>query len=77
MQAVKGTPEERVTLATQFSETIHMLLAVVPLSSILAVSDTVMADLDEEEANAQPSTSTSGVFPSLCITCDRSVGLSA
>ena len=58
-QAAKGPTEERVTLATQFCETMHMLLSVVPLSSILAVSDTVMADVDEDEGVAQPSTSTS------------------
>ena len=60
VQGGKRSQEECVVLATQFSEVVHMLLSVVPMSSILAVSDTVMADVDEEEDAAQPQASTSG-----------------
>ncbi len=60
VQAGKRSLEEGVVMATQFSEVVHMLLSVVPMSSILAVSDTVMADVDEEEDAAQPQASTSG-----------------
>lgn len=37
-----------------------MLLSVVPMSSILAVTGTVMANVDEEEDQAQTQASTSG-----------------
>ncbi|DBB12911.1 TPA: hypothetical protein ACH3X3_005665 [Trebouxia sp. C0006] len=60
LQGGKRSLEEGVVMATQFSEVVHMLLSVVPMSSILAVSDTVMADVDEEEDAAQPQASTSG-----------------
>ncbi|KAA6423490.1 MAG: E3 ubiquitin- ligase UPL6 [Trebouxia sp. A1-2] len=60
LQGGKRSQEEGILLATQFSEVVHMLLSVVPMSSILAVSDTVMADVDEEEDAAQPQASTSG-----------------
>lgn len=59
MQSGKRSQEEGVTLATQFCEVVHMLLQVVPMNSILAVSDTVMADVDEED-EVQPAASTSG-----------------
>ncbi len=61
VQAGKRGQEDGVVLATQFSEVVHMLLLVVPMHSILAVSETVMADVDEEEEEAQPEASTSGV----------------
>lgn len=44
-------------IARRFSEVIHALLLVVPMNSILAVSDTVMA---KEEEDMQPQASTSG-----------------
>ncbi|DBA78986.1 TPA: hypothetical protein ACH3X1_008854 [Trebouxia sp. C0004] len=60
LQGGKRSQEEGIVLATQFSEVMHMLLCVVPMSSILAVSDTVMADVDEDQDAAQPQASTSG-----------------
>lgn len=49
-----------MTIARQFSEVVHALLLVVPMNSILAVSDTVMANVDEEDEDMQPEASTSG-----------------
>ncbi|KAL3150396.1 hypothetical protein ABBQ32_000234 [Trebouxia sp. C0010 RCD-2024] len=56
----KRTQEEGMTIARQFSEVVHALLLVVPMNSILAVSDTVMANVDEEDEDMQPEASTSG-----------------
>ncbi len=67
VQSGKRSQEEGIVLATQFSEVVHMLLSVVPMSSILAVSDTVMADVDEEEDAAQPQASTSGSSGELAV----------
>ena len=67
MQSGRRSQEEGIVLATQFSEVVHMLLSVVPMSSILAVSDTVMADVDEEEDTAQPQASTSGSSGELAV----------
>ena len=44
--------------AGQFSVAVDMVMGVVPLHTILAVSDTVMADVDEDE-EGQPEASTS------------------
>ena len=59
-QVSKRSQEEGVTIARQFSEVVHALLLVVPMNSILAVSDTVMANVDEEDEDMQPEASTSG-----------------
>lgn len=61
LQAGKRSQEAGVTIARQFSEVIHALLLLVPMNSILAVSDTVMANVDEEEEDMQPEASTSGI----------------
>ena len=60
LQAGKHSQEGGVSIARQFSEVIYALLLVVPMNSILAVSDTVMANVDEEEEDMQPEASTSG-----------------
>lgn len=60
LQAGKRSQEAGVTIARQFSEVIHALLLVVPMNSILAVSDTVMAHVDEEDEDMQPEASSSG-----------------
>ena len=60
-QAGKRSEEAGVVMARQFSEVIHALLLVVPMNSILAVSDTVMANVDEEDEGMQPEASTSGI----------------
>ncbi len=67
VQGGKRSQEEGVVLATQFSKVVHMLLSVVPMSSILAVSDTVMAEVEEEEEAAQPQASTSGSSGELAV----------
>ena len=68
MQARRSRQSEGVTLARQFSEVVHTLLLVVPMTSLLAVSDTVMADVDDNEAEEQPEASTSGES-ALCLAC--------
>ena len=60
LQAGRRSQEAGVVIARQFSEVIYALLLVVPMNSILAVSDTVMANVDEEE-DMQPEASTSGI----------------
>ena len=55
-----------------------MLLSVVPMSSILAVTGTVMANVDEEEDQAQTQASTSGSsgrFSIWCVLDLHAVGL--
>lgn len=72
MQAGKRRQEDAVTVARQFSEVIHTLLLVVPMNSLLPVSDTVMADVDEDEDSMQAEASTSGTSgqqPSLLQPC--------
>ena len=44
--------------ALHFSQVATLLLAVVPMNSLLKVSETVMADIDDED-EAQPEASTS------------------
>ena len=61
LQAGKRSQEAGVMIARQFSEVMLALLLVVPMNSILAVSDTVMANVDEEEGDMQPEASTSGM----------------
>lgn len=46
------------TSAFQFSQVAILLLAIVPMNSILKVSDTVMADVEDDEED-QPEASTS------------------
>ena len=60
VQAGKRSQEDAVTMARQFSEVIHTLLLIVPMNSLLPVSDTVMADVDEDEDSMQAEASTSG-----------------
>lgn len=69
LQAGKRSQEAGVTIARQFSEVIHALLVVVPMNSILAVSDTVMAHVDEEDEDMQPEASSSGVSGQCCLPC--------
>ena len=67
LQAGKRSEEAGVVLARQFSEVMHALLLVVPMNSILPVSHTVMANVDEEEEGMQPEASTSGISGQCCL----------
>ena len=66
VQATARSPDQSVELARQFSAVVQMLLVVVPMNSILVVSDTVMADVDDEDEKRQLEASTSGQCGKLC-----------
>ena len=63
--------------ALHFSQVATLLLAVVPMNSLLKVSDTVMADIDDEEEE-QPEASTSDYSSgTVAVTRQRSYGCNA
>ena len=59
MQGSSAQPPAGSSPAVQFSQVVTLLLAVVPMNSILRVSETVMADIEDEDVEEQPQASTS------------------
>ena len=56
---LQGGSNSASSVVVHFTQLVTLMLTVVPMNSILKVSATVMADIEDEDAEQQPEASTS------------------
>lgn len=66
---LQGGSNSASSVVVHFTQLVTLLLAVVPMNSILKVSATVMADIEDEDVEQQPEASTSNQSSGIVACC--------